>query len=142
MPSPIGATDPSRNQSSLDDCPNQSTAASPPAKAEGAATSAALEGGYTSSDGSTRVSRDAVNQLVASASKKPARPAPQTTERHRSVPQCGDKALKSFVVCGSGLAATLSAAPTAVGAFVAGAAAGVACAEAYFEYVDCLEGKK
>ncbi len=148
MPSPIASTDRQKNQCSLDDYPNQSYAPSPPAKPASAGKPAAFEGGYTGADGSTGVSRSAVNQLVAGASKKPApSPAPSTlrppaANGRRSPADCGYPVFKTTVVCAGGLAGAAAATTTVVGAFVAGAAAGVACAEAYATYTDCLEGKK
>lgn len=148
MPTPIASTDRQKNQCSIDDFPNQSYAPSPPAKPASPGKPAAFEGGYTGADGSTGVSRDAVNQLVAGAPKKPAPPpppptsGPPVTNGRRSPADCGYPAFKTTMICAGGLAGAAAATTTVVGAFVAGAAAGVACADAYGAYTDCLEGKK
>ncbi|MBI3200770.1 MAG: hypothetical protein HYZ29_04435 [Myxococcales bacterium] len=146
MTAPIATTDRSKNQSSIDDYPNQSYAPCPPRTVAPAGDSGRFEGGYTGADGSTGVSRDAVNQLVAGAPKKPAPQALATESRAagsrgRSASECGYPAFKTAIVCAGGAATAVATTATVVGAFVAGAAAGIACGEAYASYSDCLEGK-
>lgn len=146
MPTPIASTDRSKNQSSIDDFPNQSYAPCPPSPTAPARTSGPLEGGYTGADGSTGVAREAVNRLVAGASKKPTLPAPSTSSDpapngRRSAADCSYPAVKTAIVCAGGAATAVATTATVVGAFVAGAAAGIVCGEAYGSYSDCLEGK-
>lgn len=66
-------------------------------------------------------------------------PAPKAG---RSPAECADKAANFVIPCAVSLAAVPAASPTLVGSFVAGAAAGLLCVNAYNEYADCVEGRK
>lgn len=144
MPDPIGSFTP-RIQCHIDDEPNKSEGAVAPAVSRSEAQPLRSADGGAARHYVSGASADAVEQILRSAGRpKTAAPAaaPRRNAAERAPVECGYAALGPAAACVGASAAAVASTPSVVGALGLGALAGVECSVAYYQYLDCREGKK